>query len=661
MRGFVRLGFNIPLDRTFVYEVFDGFQTIQIGARVKAELGKRILTGIVLEKFTELQPSDPDKSLIKSVISIIDSESLLTHEHIELAKKMAEIYFCSVSEALFTMLAASVKGKPRINKKDKYQKKQEPLTSLTSQQLEIVKEIKKYIKDGIYNSFLIFGVTGSGKSEIYHHLIEETLKNNKSVMLLVPEINLASQTIHRLTKFFPYEIISVLHSRMTSAQKALEWKSLLKGEKKIVVGARSAVFAPLKNPGLFILDEEQSSSYKEHGSPRYHARQIAWLRARMNNSVLVLGSATPSVETFYAAEKKIFKPFFLKERYGQASLPVIKVVQTGKMGSELSSELIDAIKLRLLKKEQIMILQNRRGFSDIILCPNCKTTIKCPNCTISLTYHKVSETLQCHYCGYKIPRPQNCPSCSYSSLIPIGTGTQKVEFILKKLFPDARIVRYDTDSTRSIYTAENVYFDFLHHKIDILVGTQMLSKGLDFPNVTLAGVVDFESMAALPDFRSFENTFSLLLQLAGRTGRGKKPGEVIIQTQDPNHPLISFIKNSDFESFYKKEIQVRKEALYPPFCRLLRILFRAKKETAVIESAERVSKLLEEKGKNLFSAILGPAPAFLSKLQGFYRYHILLKFSRYNPSIKSLIISIKNDNYHSGTKCDIDPDPLSLL
>jgi primosomal protein N' (replication factor Y) len=659
---FVRVGFDLPLSKTFLYS-WEGPVPPVPGLRVRAPFSGRVLTGIVISVASEPGPDEPAADRIKPVASILDTAPLLSEEHFSLARRMADQYFCSVSEALLAMIPAGAMSESvRAGKEYPREKNPVPRAELTPVQAKAAADIDRELGTGKSASFLLYGVTGSGKSEIYFHLIRSCLARNRSAMLLVPEINLAVQVLFQIERYFPAETVSVLHSRLTANRKLSEWKAIASGRKRIVIGARSAVFAPLLNPGLFILDEEQSSSYKEHSRPRYHARQVAWMRSKANNAVLLLGSATPSLESYHFAKKRQFIPLFLPERHRKSPLPEVRIVAKADPKSDLTPELIEAVAQRLRKKEQVIMFHNRRGFADVMVCGTCGTTVRCPNCSISLTYHKNPPILLCHYCGHSVRDiSPDCSACRMTgSMLPRGAGTQKLEVLLQKIFPSARIARFDADSTRKKNSAETVYFDFLNRKTDILVGTQMLSKGLHFPGVTLAGVVDFEDMASLPDYRSFENTFSMLLQVAGRTGRGEIPGEVIIQARNPEHPLIRLLLTHDFDAFYRTEIQNRQEAVYPPFCRLIRVLFKGPKEEDTVQASESAAKVIRSVADS-FISVLGPVQAPLNRIQGLYRWHILIKVNRMTDVGRKIITAVQEAHYPGGVKCELDPDPSSLL
>lgn len=659
--AFVRVGFDLPLgDEGFVYAVGD-LPTPRPGCRVRAPLGNRRLTGIVLETFEALGLQDPSPDRIRPLEAVLDEEPLLTESHFRLARWMAERYACSVPEALHAMMPSAVSdGTAPVPPRRR--RNLLPPASLTEEQARAAAPMIEALRAGRPAAFLLYGVTGSGKSEIYYHLIAACLEQGRSAVLLVPEINLSVQVLFQMGRYFDPGIVSVLHSRMSPNRRLAEWKAIAEGRKRIVVGARSAVFAPVRSPGLFILDEEQSSSYKEHAKPRYHARQVAWFRAREEDAVLVLGSATPSLETYHYAKKGLLKGVYLGRRYGRAVVPEVRVVLRKDPASELTPELVEAIRDRLDRREQVLVLHNRRGFADVLICGACGQAVRCPDCSVSLTYHKVPFSLRCHYCGRVETVPPSCPACGVEgSLLPVGAGTQKLETILSKLFPTARVARFDADSTRGRHSAEKVYFAFLNREIDILVGTQMLGKGLHFPGVSLAGVVDFEEMAALPDFRSFENTYSLLVQLAGRTGREGLRGEVIIQARDPHHPLLAFLKTGGFEAFYREEIRNREEAGYPPFRRLVRVLFRSEVEEEARKAAEEAVTRLREAVIGSGGEILGPVAAPLARLQRHYRWHLIVKAERLDAGLTSLLRSLQTEEGSGKVRCEVDPDPVSLL
>ena len=660
---FVDVVFDLPLKKTFTYLVPENLRLdIRIGQRVVAPFKNNNLTGFVFAFNSAVNKKILSK--IKPLEKILDPVPLLTPEHIDLAKWMQDYYFSSLGEALSMMFPSSYEGNPVVEKSQKNNIiTDENLHKLTKFQQKNYDEIAFFLKNNKNASFLLHGVTGSGKTEIYLHLIKEAYLKGKSAIFLLPEIALTTQVVQYFFRVLPESSVAILHSRMTKKQKFLEWQRILKGEKQIVIGPRSALFAPVKNLGIIVVDEEHSSSYKEHARPKYNARQVAYYRAKQNKAVLVLGSATPSLESYYMAKNKkgSFKLLTLPNRINNSPLPQIRILKNNSFQNLLHPDLIKAIQEKLRKKEQIILFYNQRGFSNFYYCQDCGHIFKCPHCSVSLTMHRKEgkDTLQCHFCGYTEKKVSRCPECDSIKLSPVGAGTQKIELLLQQYFPEAKIQRYDLDTTKRKGSSEKIYNSFLEQKIDILVGTQMVAKGLHFPNVTLVGVVGFDNMVNLPDFRSFENTFSMLLQVAGRTGRADKTGEVIIQTIDENHPLVPYIRKQDYVYFYEREIQNREMLKYPPFARLIRILVRALDEEKGRKTIQSIKKyLLKEQVK---AQILGPVAAPYAKLHNQFRFHLIMKINKRETSIQKTLNGIPQ---HFGTphvSIDLEPDPISLL
>jgi len=491
-------------------------------------------------------------------------------------------------------------------------------------------------------TFLLHGITGSGKTEVYISLAKKVLDSGHGVLILVPEISLTPQLIERFEKRLStdnYTKIAVLHSRMSLAERYHSWKMLASGETKIAIGARSAVFAPIHDLKMIIVDEEHEITYKQYDqTPRYNARDAAVVRAHQLGGIAVLGSATPSVESFYNAEQGKYTLIKLTKRALDAKLPTVRTVdmrhrpmrkeQAAKQSS-ISPELRDAINERLAKKQGVVLLQNRRGFSTYLGCSDCGDVIMCPNCAVTMTWHSVGNNMRCHYCGFTTPKNYSCPTCGSEKLFLGGIGTQRVEEELQEIFPAVRIARMDLDTTARKGAYEKILTSFAKGEADILLGTQMVAKGLDFPRVTLVGVINADTSLCLPDFRSAERTFQLLTQVSGRAGRTEElAGEVLIQTLQPEHPAIQQVINHDYESFYRDEIIKRKEIDYPPFSRLVLIEFRGKREQGVREAAFAFSTLLPKKGS--FYELLGPSEPTIKKLRNEYRWHLLIKDIRAN-------------------------------
>lgn len=512
------------------------------------------------------------------------------------------------------------------------------------------------------NTYLLHGVTGSGKTEVYIKLIKKVIKSGKTAILLVPEITLTTQIVERFYKRFGTDI-AIFHSALSEGEKYDEYLKILRKEVHIVIGTRSAIFTPLENLGIIILDEEHTESYKQDTCPRYHARDIAKFRAEFNNIPLVLGSATPSLETMARAQKGVYKYLELSNRIGNAKLPEINIVD---MTEEIkqrnfifSTVLKEKIKERLEKKEQTILLLNRRGFSTIITCSSCGYTYKCPYCDITLTYHKSSNNLRCHYCGYTVLKSEKCPECHENALNYYGLGTEKLELELKNLFPWARIVRMDTDTTSKKGSHSKIIKEFKEHNYDILLGTQMISKGLDFPKVSLVGVINADATLNIPDFRSGEKTFSLLSQTAGRAGRKDIKGEVILQTFNKDNYILNCVKDNNYKKFYQYEMNNRHKLNYPPYYYLCSIKISSREYEMVSSEANKVKKYLESHlSEN--TIILGPTTASVFKINNIYNFQIIIKYKKDDKLFKTLkeldnIFAINNK-----VNISIDTSPMRV-
>ncbi len=479
--------------------------------------------------------------------------------------------------------------------------------------------------------FLLHGVTGSGKTEVYLRAIQEVLAKGKEAIVLVPEISLTPQMTSRFkARFGP--LVAVMHSALSSGEKYDEWRKIRRGEVKVVVGARSAIFAPFENIGIIILDEEHEGTYKQEDTPRYHAREVAIKRAEYYNCPVILGSATPSLESYARATKGVYTLLTLMKRAKNQALPEVAIVDMRKElksgnRSMFSVALAEALRKRLEAGEQSILFLNRRGFSSFVLCRDCGTTVECPNCDISLTYHRANERLKCHYCGHEERVPLICPECESEHIRFFGTGTQKVEEEIANLFPEARVIRMDVDTTRRKGSHERLLRQFSEGKADILLGTQMIAKGLDFPNITLVGVLAADTTLHLADFRAAEKTFQLMTQVSGRAGRHELPGEVFIQTYSPEHYAIELAKEHHYEPFYNLEMAARRQYGYPPFYFVTLIQFTHEDVLKVADYASRAATFLQS---NLSpdTVIIGPTAAAISRVNNRYRYQCLLKYKK---------------------------------
>ena len=514
-----------------------------------------------------------------------------------------------------------------------------------------------------FNVNLLYGVTGSGKTEVYLKVMQEYLQKGKNILFLIPEIALTPQMVERFeAEFGP--ILAINHSKLGAKERLRQWKMIFGGEKRIVVGARSAVFAPLPNLGLVIVDEEHEQSYKQESQPRYHGRDMAIVRAQISGAQVIIGSATPALESWRNTQIKKYAIQTLENRPFEISMPEVELVDLRQEPHEelFSQKLLVAIEETLRRNQQVILFQNRRGYSSYIQCLSCGKIVKCPNCEISMYYHRDMAQLMCHYCGYTLPNPRSCPSCGSFSFSYGSPGTQKLEQLLKILFPEARLLRLDSDSTRRKDAHKEMYQGMKRKEIDILLGTQMISKGLDFPHVTLVGVVLADISLNIPDFRSAERTFQQLTQVSGRSGRAELPGRVIIQSYNPDHYSISKAAQQDYPAFAAFEMQYRQQMNYPPFCRLGRILFTSKDEATIREAMQSLSQICQQHLSGIEGlTCLGPTVAPLPKISGQYRYHLIFKAQSHAILIRAINTIKKHFQPKSSLRWQVDVDPVSLM
>ena len=546
-------------------------------------------------------------------------------------------YFCGVTEAVLKNLQK--RGAVAYYDRETYRtpyKNKEAVSGdeivLSSSQRKVYDGLTGLCRDEHPAVALLHGITGSGKTQIFLKLIQQAVARGKQAVMLVPEISLTPQMVAKFQQTFGSRV-AVLHSGLSMGEQLDEWKRMKRGEADIVVGTRSAVFAPLNNIGLIIMDEEGEYSYKSENAPRYHAREVAKLRCVQSSCLLLLASATPSVDSYYHAKKGDYKLFTLNERYKNAKLPDVRIVDlktVEKAGFQaISQELADELHYNLSHKEQSILLLNRRGYNTFASCVECGQVLTCPNCSVAMTYHKANGYMMCHYCGYAQRPVQTCPSCGSGHVRLSGLGTQRVEDEVRQLFPDARILRMDTDTTYSRYAYEQNFDRFRAGEYDILVGTQMIAKGLNFPDVTLVGVVSADQSLYANDFRCSERTFSLITQVVGRSGRGEKLGRALIQTYTPENPVIQFAARQDYEAFYLDEIESRRALLYPPFCDICAVGFSGDSDDKTRRAAQAFLELLKQAARAMeFSSplkALGPVPAGVFKVNNKYRYRLVIK------------------------------------
>lgn len=703
---------NKNIDRIFDYKVGnDLINDIKLGIRVEVPFGNQTLEGFILEI-----KEDSNLDNLKYINKIIDKDIVLNKELLDLGKSMQKITLSTLISCYQVMLPKALKAKKKvlINKKYdtfyrlnknynyklnsiqskivnlflkmdlvkrkdiveispsslktlvknnvlieekkehyrlEYDNKSDNIKKLTLDQKKVVDSVKLNESQ----TYLLHGVTGSGKTEVYIKLIEKVLLQNKTAIVLVPEISLTPQMVNRFSEVFGNKI-AALHSALSEGEKYDEWRRINRGEVSIVIGARSAVFAPLNNIGIIIIDEEHSDSYKQDNNPRYDARQIAILRSKTNNCPVLMGSATPSLESYARAVKGVYKLLSLPNRVNGKSLPKIEIVDMNEEikhnRGHISNYLLEKMIETLNDNNQIILLLNRRGYASFVTCKNCGYTEKCPHCDITLTYHKTSNMLRCHYCGYAKKMDKICSECGEEAITSLGTGTEKIEEEINKLIPNAKVLRMDYDTTSKKGMHSKMINAFKNHEYDILLGTQIVAKGLDFSNVTLVGVINADTSLNIPDFRSSENTFSLLSQVSGRSGRSDKTGQVIIQTFNKDHYAILYAKNHDYVGFYKKEMTIRHTLKYSPYYYICYLKISSKDYDLASKEANKIKKSLE---RNLDKEIiLGPSPANVFKVNNIYRFGIIIKYKKDDKLYQ--ILNKLIEHYRSNNKVAIDID-----
>lgn len=558
------------------------------------------------------------------------------------------------------------------NKKISVEKIVNPFFKENTELNEEQKIALERIKKGEKSFYLLKGVTGSGKTEIYINLIKESLIKGEGSIFLVPEISLTTQMIERLEWEFK-DSVAILHSKLTNLEKKQEWTRICKGEKKIVIGARSAIFAPVKNLANIIIDEEHENTYKQEQSPRYHTKNVAIKRAMLEKEIngrnvkIVLGSATPSFESYYQSKNEILELIEINKRYNNSKMPKLKVIDLGKTIGNFSRELLEKMAKTLEKDEQIMLILNRKSFSPLIKCKECGEISQCPNCSISLSYYKIENKMKCNYCGYEKNYIGMCYKCKSDKIIQLGSGTEKIEEELRSYFPRAKIVRVDSESIKNKGDYEKIYKDFKNQKYDIMIGTQIIAKGFHFPNVTLVGIINADIILNFPDFRAGEKTFQLLIQSAGRAGRGEKEGEVYIQTFNEENEVIKNTVGNSYESYYEYELKIRKEFNYPPFGKIITLIVSAKDEKVLENKVKEFYINFEKEIRNSIKLenneiISVPFKAPIYRVNGRFRYEIFIKINRDNVNkvkkiIKFTVKKIKWEN----VRISIDVDPINMM
>ena len=707
------------IDKTFTYQVPPTmFSSVKIGKRVLVPFGRQKLEGFIVEISTKKEVD----YLVKEIIEVIDQDAVLNEELLKLGKYMQKKTLSSLVSCYQTMLPRALKAHKNIQVSKKYEtyyilidsnyegnKTQNQMISLLKEKQEVArkellqisisslntlekKHIIKKVEKEVYRlkeqpieheqkvnltneqkqvidtilskkhefiPYLLHGVTGSGKTEVYMNLIEEVLKEGKEAIVLVPEISLTPQMVTRFRNRFGNQI-AILHSRLSLGEKYDEWRKIERKEVSIVIGARSAIFAPFTNIGMILIDEEHSTTYKQENMPKYHAIDMALYRAKTYHCPIVLGSATPSLESYTRAKLGIYHLLEMKHRVND-TFPQVYFVnmkeEIKQKHSILSRLLEEKMKTCLEKKEQIILLLNKRGYSRVVTCKNCGEVDMCPNCDIPLIYHKEIQGMQCHYCGFHKPVRKKCPNCHGEEFQTYGMGTERLEEYVSKTFKDARVLRMDVDTTTKKGSHEKMIRAFSNQEYDILIGTQMIAKGLDFPNVTLVGVLEGDNSLNVPDFRSAERTFQLLNQVSGRAGRKNKLGEVIIQGFQLDHYSILYASKHDYIGFYEQEMKVRKKLNYPPYMNLSLIQLKGKDEQFLLNEATKIKKYLQQE-KDL--QILGPSFASIPKINQIYMIQLIIKYKKSQQLISKL--QFIQTKYMNERKCklEIDLNPIRV-
>ncbi len=731
---FLHVAVPRPFDDLFTYSCPPELEDqARVGMRVVAPFGRQKITGYILDASKELPAhhsgriSEED---IKPVFSILDSEPLIDETMLSLCKWASDYYMFPVGMVLKTAFAGIPEGKTaaasrkRINILDSFREASDDISeprALTVPQKDVLLKLSDSISRGNFAVHLLHGITGSGKTEVYMSALEEVIRRGRKGIVLVPEISITPQLIMRFVLRFG-DKVAVLHSGLTEAERRSEWLRIKDGSVDVVIGVRSAVFAPVDRLGLVVVDEEHEQTYKQEEGFRFNARDVAVMRAKLSGAAAILGSATPSLESYNNAQTGKYVYLSLPDRINRLPLPSVKIVDIRKKekmdeapachqvrypefisgpekgrGEEIlkqvqndrgrekdegerqmmtlfSVELLSAIKARIGRGEQSLLFLNRRGFSPFLLCLDCGHSPQCPNCSVSLTYHKGGNNLCCHYCDYIIKPPDTCSGCKGCRWKAFGAGTERVEEELKKLLPEARIVRMDRDTTSRRGAHMKIFQSMKNRDADVLIGTQMVTKGLDLPDITLVGVLLADATLHLPDFRSGERTFQFLTQVAGRAGRGSKGGEVIVQTFNPEHYAIRHASGHDFNGFYNEESSFRKALGYPPYRRLARLLIKGNNKGRVESSSERLREILSRNSRE-GTDILGPAAAPFSKIRGKHRWHVIIKgkdAKTLNRIIRKSLGEFRAlrpaphaagnvSGIMSGVQIEVDMDPLNLL
>ncbi len=660
------VAFPIPVPRTFHYIVPAELQgRVRAGQRVLAPFGKRGLQVGVACRLLSAGESDFSAPL-KALKDVLDPAPVLSPQDFQLAQWLSRRYFSSLGEAVFCVIPVGKQRPPRrpapLLRPAAGPPPESPARELTEDQRKACEEILPAVREKRFQPFLLWGVSAAGKTEVYLQAAAETLRQRRSVLYLVPEIGLTPQTEALLRARFG-DVVEVWHSEIARGERWRVWQRALSGQCRVLLGPRSAVFAPLQDLGLVVVDEEHDPSYKEDASPRYHAREAALEKARLHGVPALLGSATPSMETYHRVLENAIRCLEMPSRVQDRPFPEIRAVDWRRAGKRvLSDPLIEAMNEALARREQVILFLNRRGFATY--CPSCGWEARCPDCGVSLVFHRgwgqdADESLRCHYCSHRIPPPNKCPQCRLPTVRMKGKGTQRIAAEVEFLFPQARVLRWDRDSTRRRGAHGQAFEAVKSEGVDIVVGTQMIAQGLDFPRVTVVGVLDADQSLRFPDFRAGERTFQLLSQVAGRAGRADQPGRAYLQTRNPDHYALRAALNRDYKTFAREELAFRREMGYPPYARLAQLLLRGKQSEAVEKAAEDFMRWLENLPLPEGMACLGPAPAFHARRAGFTQWQVLLKGPD-GPAWDAVLPRLRDHKPPKGVSLSVDVEPEDL-
>ena len=655
---------NVPVDQCFTYKEPDALEgdlptaDELFGQRVEVPFASRKLIGVIVATHSEL----PDecavsKEKIRKAFRLLDSQPLLTSELYEVARFLSNWCVAPIGECVLSMIPSGKREKQAASFPSDATESSFDRKVLSEEQQRAVDEIDTSDETFHY----VYGVTGSGKTEVFLSLAERVLAEGKSAIYLVPEISLTPQVVAAVRRRFG-EQTALLHSGLTPSERLGEWKRILRGEARVVVGARSAVFAPVQHLGLVVIDEEHDSSYKSGSSPRYHARQVAMFRCKKEGAHLVMGSATPSAEAWLSMQQGIIRRHTLTHRLAGGESPLIKCVDMNLEPNRqhcISRELYSQMKRTLDEGKQVILFLNRRGFTHFFRCNSCGYQLVCANCSVTLTYHKRENRLRCHYCGYSVAPPAQCPSCGSLDTGYSGFGTEYIEHEVASRFPNARVLRVDADSLSKKGELEQKIAAFERGEADILLGTQMIAKGLNFPRLALVGVVLADTTLHLPDFRASERTFALITQVAGRAGRFFKGARVVVQSYTPTYPAIRLAAQGKPDEFYEGELSMRQMQRFPPYSRLVNLTFRSPDETLCQKAADDAAAIIAKCSPDV--ELLGPAECALSRVSGSWRWHILLRGPHSRPLQNAARLLLSRYKPPKDVHIEVDTDPTGLL